>query len=185
MKHIETIWTACCIGSDDHDYSLNTDKGEPLDQPEFVGEGISGADDAVEAAKDAHEFTRQDIDVHADGKLIGTWTSSGWRAVVYHHILRRSVEVLDAASIENAKDAALEEFFDNEGPDTVSDLLTGEQAKAILRDARCEIRKTRFTCGTGWTAWILSMRAYRYNEFGEIEDLGGEFAEWKAYEGED
>ena len=179
MKHIETIWTACCIGSDDHDYSLNT-PGKPHALHGIVG----GPSDAMEAAKDAHEFTRQDIDVRADGKLIGTWTSSGWSAVVHHNILRRSVEVLHAASTEEAKDSALKEFFDNEGPDTVSDLLTEEQAKAILRDARCEIRKTRFTCGTGWTAWILSMRAYQYNEFGEIEDLGGEFAEWKADEGD-
>lgn len=182
MKHIETIWTACCIGSDEHDYSLNTDRGEPLDQPEFVGEGISGAEDAVEAAKDAHGYTGENIEVRSDGKLIGTWTSSGWRAVVHHHVLRGSVEVLHATSTENAKDAALERFFDDDGPDVIADLLTEEQAKAILRGARCEIRKTRFACGTGWTAWILGMQAYRYNDFGEIEELGGEFAGWKEDE---
>lgn len=180
MKHIETIWTAKSIDCDDHAFTLNTSKGEPLDQPEFVGEGISDAEDAVEAAKDAREYTGEDIEVRADGKLIGTWTSSGWRPVVLHRILRGHAEVLEAASTESAKDEAREGFFDNNGPDTVSDLLTEDQAKAIIRDERSEIQKTRFTCGTGWTAWILCAQAYQYSKLGEIEELGCNFAEWKA-----
>lgn len=180
MKRIETIWTANSIDSNDHAFTLNTGKGEPLDQPEFVGEGISDAEDAVEAAMDAHEYTGEDIEVRADGGLIGTWTSSGWRPIVRHRILRGHVEVLRAASTESAKDAALEKFFENDGPDTVSDMLTGERASAILRDERSEIQKTRFTCGTGWTAWILCAQAYQYSKSGEIEELGCNFAEWKA-----
>lgn len=44
-----------------------------------------------------------------------------------------------------------------------------------MRDDHGRERKAH-ACGTGWTAWILGMQAYRYNDFGEIEELGGEFA---------
>lgn len=58
-----------------------------LDQPEFVGDGLRTLDDAIDAARDAMDYSRKIVAVRVysgEGYFaayVGTYDAGGWHAV--------------------------------------------------------------------------------------------------------
>lgn len=88
-----SIWAMDDLRGKEHEFKLWADM-EELYQPEFVGEGLNDAEDAIEAARDAHEYTGKEILVAMDRHAIGAITADGsWKPWAWMRLENDSVEI--------------------------------------------------------------------------------------------
>lgn len=190
-----SIWAMDDLRDKAHEFKLWAGS-EELYQPEFVGEGLNDAEDAIEAARDAHEYTGTEIRVTMDGNAIGAITEDGcWEPRDWMRLENDSIEIYRdgkpwthgrdedrfAANDEEAREKAARRYLDADGrcPTITHEFLTNEEAADILNAHHCELRDASYCTRRGWVADMLCAVRYRYDEHGDVEDLEWTFAAWE------